>query len=108
MGHYPDLAGAKQSQSPPPSTLTKGPFGQPRPEALSPAAVLGLGWGKACACGRECQTTVWKWADMLVCFILSGQAQPWDQWKNQAGAGAEGRLFLGLLVDLRADHLPQV
>uniref|UniRef100_G1LUJ2 Glycine C-acetyltransferase n=1 Tax=Ailuropoda melanoleuca TaxID=9646 RepID=G1LUJ2_AILME len=72
----------------PPSTLTKGPFGQPRPEALSPAAVLGLGWGKACACGREYQATVWKRADMLVCFILSGQAQPWDPWKNQAGAGA--------------------
>lgn len=51
MGHYPDLAGEKQSQGPPPSTLTKGPFRQPRPETLSPVKVLALGWGKACVCG---------------------------------------------------------
>lgn len=89
MGHYPDPAGDKQSQGLPPSTLTEGPFGQPSPEALSPLKVFGLGWaGVGQVCSQECQATMWKQADMLVCFILSGQAQPCDQLKNQARAGA--------------------
>ena len=47
MGHYPDLGCDRHSQGPPPSALTKGAFGQPRPDALNPVRVLGLGWGMA-------------------------------------------------------------
>lgn len=70
--------------------MTKGAFDhQPRPEALSPVRVLGPGWGKACACGHECETTVETGCDVLVCFILPEQVGLLcDLLKKQAGAGA--------------------
>lgn len=45
--------------------------------------------------------------DALVCFLPPGQAPSCDWFRNQAGVGAQGRL-LRTMVDLRADHLPQI